>query len=91
MSACRVTGACVVVFGAAAGRALLESSGLVDGHAGGAILVLAVGVDELGGEGVFAAIARAGRRWGRREIVSVKINVRSYLAEGACLAWRAWR
>lgn len=68
MGARGVAGAGVVVLLlAAGGRGLLKGGRLVDGRARGAVLVLALGVDELGGEGVAAAaVARArGRGRGR--------------------------
>jgi len=70
-----VAGAGIVVFTSTPCRGLFESGRLVDGHAGGSILIFGVGVDEFGGEGVFSAVGGGRGRWGRRQIMAVKINV----------------
>ena len=70
-----IAGSSVIVLAASVGRRLLEGRGLVDGDARGAILILGLGVDELGGQGVSSSAVRgAGRRGGRGKIVTVEVN-----------------
>jgi len=73
---CGVARTGVIVLVSTPGRGLFEGGGLIDGHARGTILIFGVGINELGGEGVFAAIGRGRRRWRRRQIVAIKINMR---------------
>lgn len=76
----------VIVFLA---RAALECGGLVDGSAARVELVVAFGVDQLGGESILAAVRRAGRRGRRGQIVTVEVKASHGFANGTGRVFRS--
>lgn len=87
-----VAGSCVIVLLATTGRRLFERGRLVDGDAGGSILILGLGIDQFGGKGVSSTAGRGARRRGRRrQIVAVEVDLGNGLVHGLCAVIAAGR